>query len=89
MGGIEVIYAVVKAEGNCCSPSELASDMDCAAVQLDDALDERQAQADMRALPKLPRLINAIEPIEDVREVRGGDAAASVDHFDKSCGRIT
>ena len=77
-----------KAEGDPRSPSELAPDVDCASVQLDNALDERQAEADMCAFPKPPRLINAIEPIEDVREVRGGDAAAGVDHFDNSCGRF-
>ena len=57
-------------------------------MQVEDTLDQREAETHAASMARPARLIRAVETIEHVVEVLGGDAAPAVDDLDR-CGRVS
>ena len=63
-------------------PSGAVLDVDAAAVQLDQVLDDRQPEAGAAGIAGA-RLVHAVEPLEDARQILVGNARTFVGHGDR------
>ena len=61
------------------------SHADCAAVEFEDLLDDRQAQSGMIPLAP-PAPVDPVETVEDARQFFPGDAATRIAHGDDHVG---